>query len=176
MGWFPESATASCGSECYLSIWLAHFHFSLSCTGEGNGNPLQCSCLENPGMGEPGGLPSMGLHRVRHDWSDLAAAAALVHLYTISHYSILLWKFQFFRVRNRGFSSGYVADPQSKWWAQWLDSGHLTWKPELDTVSRAHRWGWWYFMVRTSRRNWDQLLYLVLHSPFYWGFYSNPLS
>ena len=27
-----------------------------------------------PGMGEPGGLPSMGSHRVRHDWSDLAAA------------------------------------------------------------------------------------------------------
>ena len=25
-----------------------HFPFSLSCTGEGNGNPLQCSCLENP--------------------------------------------------------------------------------------------------------------------------------
>ena len=29
-----------------------------------------------PGMWEPGGLPSMGLHRVGHDWSDLAAAAA----------------------------------------------------------------------------------------------------
>ena len=29
-----------------------------------------------PGMGEPGGLPPMGLHRVGHDWSDLAAAAA----------------------------------------------------------------------------------------------------
>ena len=29
-----------------------------------------------PGMGEPDGLPSMGSHRVRHDWSDLAAAAA----------------------------------------------------------------------------------------------------
>ena len=28
-----------------------HFHFSLSCTGEGNGNPLQCSCLENPSDG-----------------------------------------------------------------------------------------------------------------------------
>ena len=27
--------------------WL-HFHFSLSCIGEGNGTPLQCSCLENP--------------------------------------------------------------------------------------------------------------------------------
>ena len=25
-----------------------HFHFSLSCIGEGNGNPVQCSCLENP--------------------------------------------------------------------------------------------------------------------------------
>ena len=31
-----------------------------------------------PGMGEPGGLPSVGLHRVRHDWSDLAAAAAII--------------------------------------------------------------------------------------------------
>ena len=48
-----------------------HFHFSFSCIGEGNGNPLQCSCLENPRDGEPDGLPSMGLHRVRH---DLAAA------------------------------------------------------------------------------------------------------
>ena len=28
-----------------------------------------------PGTGEPGGLPSMGSHRVKHDWSDLAAAA-----------------------------------------------------------------------------------------------------
>ena len=35
---------------CYesdMTEWL-HFHFSLSCIGEGNGNPLQCSCLENP--------------------------------------------------------------------------------------------------------------------------------
>ena len=94
-------------------------------SGEGNGNPLQYSCLENPmdggawwaavhgvtksqtrlsdftftfhfhalekematpssvlawripGMGEPGGLPSMGLHRVGHDWSNLAAAASI---------------------------------------------------------------------------------------------------
>ena len=29
-----------------------HFYFSLSCVGEGNGNPLQCSCLENPKDGE----------------------------------------------------------------------------------------------------------------------------
>ena len=44
-----------------------HFHFSLSCIGEGNDNPLQCSCLENPRDGEPGGLSSMGSHRVGHD-------------------------------------------------------------------------------------------------------------
>ena len=30
-----------------VTEWL-HFHFSLSCIGEGHGNPLQCSCLENP--------------------------------------------------------------------------------------------------------------------------------
>ena len=52
------------------------FHFPLSCIGEGNGNSLQCSCLENPRDGEPGGLPSIGSHRVEHDWSDLAAAEA----------------------------------------------------------------------------------------------------
>ena len=44
--------------------------------GEGNGNPLQCSCLENPRDGEPAGLPSIGVHRVGHDLSDLAAATA----------------------------------------------------------------------------------------------------
>ena len=32
-----------------------HFLFSLSCIGEGNGNPLQCSCLKNPRDGDPGG-------------------------------------------------------------------------------------------------------------------------
>ena len=42
-----------------------HFHFSR--IGGGNGNPLQCSCLENPRGREPGGLLSMGSHRVGHD-------------------------------------------------------------------------------------------------------------
>ena len=36
-----------------------------------------------PETGEPGGLPSMGSHRVGHDWSDLAAAAAAVFLLTV---------------------------------------------------------------------------------------------
>ena len=123
----------SVGGSCILvSISLVFYFcvgrdftfFMLSSRREGDGTPLQYSCLENPmdggawwaavhgiaksrtrlsdftftfhfhalekemathpsvlawripGMGEPGGLPSVGLHRVGHDWSDLAAAAA----------------------------------------------------------------------------------------------------
>ena len=44
-----------------------HFHFSLSCTGEGNGNPLRILAWRIPGTEELGGLLSMGSHRVRHD-------------------------------------------------------------------------------------------------------------
>ena len=57
--------------------WL-HFHFSLSCTGEGNGNPLHILAWRIPRREEPSGLPSMGLHRVGHDWSDLAVAAEYI--------------------------------------------------------------------------------------------------
>ena len=39
------SPRGRCGSDMTERL---HFHFSLSCIGEGNGNPLQCSCLENP--------------------------------------------------------------------------------------------------------------------------------
>ena len=53
-----------------------HFHFSLSCIGEGNGNPLQCSCLENPRDRGAWWAAVSGVTQVRHDWSDLAAAAA----------------------------------------------------------------------------------------------------
>ena len=60
--------------ESDTTEWL-HFHFSLSCIGEGNGNPLHVLAWRIPGTGEPGGLPSMGSYRVGHDWSDLAAAA-----------------------------------------------------------------------------------------------------
>ena len=76
VGYSPRGREESDTTE-----WV-HFHFSLSCIGEGNGNPLQCSCLENPRDGEPGGLLSMGSHRVGHDWSDLAAAAAALHIYS----------------------------------------------------------------------------------------------
>ena len=52
-----------------------HFYLFSSDKGVpevGNGNSLQCSCLENPMNRGPGGLQSIGLRRVRLDWSDLA--------------------------------------------------------------------------------------------------------
>ena len=45
-----------------------HFHFSLSCTGEGNGNPLQCSCLENPG---DKGAWRAAIYGVAQSWTRL---------------------------------------------------------------------------------------------------------
>ena len=62
-----------------------HFHFSLSCIGEGNGNPLQCSCLENPRDGEASWAAVYGVAQSRtrlkrlsssSSSRDLAAAAA----------------------------------------------------------------------------------------------------
>ena len=47
-----------------------------------------------PGTGEPGGLPSMGSHRVGHDWSDLAAAAVWSREsqnLTLTYYSAISW-------------------------------------------------------------------------------------
>ena len=47
--WMEEAGRLqSMGSLRVGHDWALHFHFSLSCIGEGNGNPLQCSCLENP--------------------------------------------------------------------------------------------------------------------------------
>ena len=47
--------------------WVCICWFATHSYGEGNETPLQYSCLENPRDGEPGGLPSMGSHRVGHD-------------------------------------------------------------------------------------------------------------
>ena len=47
-GWRSLVACRPWGREELDMTERLHFHFSLSCIGEGNGNPLQCSCLENP--------------------------------------------------------------------------------------------------------------------------------
>ena len=47
-GWRSLAGCSPWGREELDMTERLHFHFSLSCIGEGNGNPLQCSCLENP--------------------------------------------------------------------------------------------------------------------------------
>ena len=61
--------------------WL-HFHFSLSCIGEGNGNPLQCSCLENP---RDGGAWWAAVYGVTHSrtwlmWLSSSSILSLVEV------------------------------------------------------------------------------------------------
>ena len=50
------------------TIERLHFHFSLSCIGEGNGNPLQRSCLENP---KDGGAWWAAVYGVAQSWTRL---------------------------------------------------------------------------------------------------------
>ena len=47
-GWRRLAGCSPWGHEESDMTERLHFHFSLTCIGEGNGNPLQCSCLENP--------------------------------------------------------------------------------------------------------------------------------
>ena len=54
--------------EKRICVQRLHFHFSLSCIGEGNGNPLQCSCLENP---RDGGAWWAAVYGVAQSWTRL---------------------------------------------------------------------------------------------------------
>ena len=66
-------------------LWL-HFHFSLSCIGEGNGNPLQCYCLENPVGGGAWWAAVMGSLRVGHDWAISLSLCPVSHQSQTSAY------------------------------------------------------------------------------------------
>ena len=52
-----------------------HFHFPLSCIGEGNGNPLQCSCLENPRDGGAWWAAVYGLAQSRTRLTQLSSSS-----------------------------------------------------------------------------------------------------
>ena len=71
-----------------------HFHFSLSCIGEGNGNPLRCSCLENP---VDGGAWQAAVHGVAEGWTRLSDFTFTFHFHVLekemaTHSSILAWR------------------------------------------------------------------------------------
>ena len=53
-----------------------HFHFSLSCTGEGNGNPLQCSCLKNPRDGGAWWAAVYGVAQIRTRLKRLSSSSS----------------------------------------------------------------------------------------------------
>ena len=64
-----------------------HFHFSLSCIGEGNGNPLQCSCLENP---RDGGAWWAAVYGVAQSWTRLKRlSSSSSKLFQVSHIKTL---------------------------------------------------------------------------------------
>ena len=64
-------------SQTWLSDFTFTFHFHA--LEEEMATHSSVLAWRIPGTEEPGGLPSMGSHRVRHDWNDLAAAAANMH-------------------------------------------------------------------------------------------------
>ena len=55
-----------------------HFHFSLSCIGEGNGNPLWCSCLENS---RDGGAWWAAVYGVAQSWTQLKRLSSSSSIY-----------------------------------------------------------------------------------------------
>ena len=55
-----------------------HFHFSLSRLGEGNGNPLQCSCLENPRDGEVWWAAVYGVAQSRTRLKRLSSSSSII--------------------------------------------------------------------------------------------------
>ena len=58
-----------------------HFHFSLSCIGEGNGNPLQCSCLENPRDGGASWAAVYGVAQSRTRLKQLSSSSSMADSY-----------------------------------------------------------------------------------------------
>ena len=67
-GWRSMVGYSLWGLEEWDKTEQLHFHFSLSCTGEGNGNPLQYSCLENP---RDGGAWWAAIYRVSQSGTRL---------------------------------------------------------------------------------------------------------
>ena len=76
-GWRSLVGCSPWGCEESDTTQRLHFHFSLSCIGEGNGNSLQCSCLENPRDGGAWWAARLwGRTESDMTWRDLAAAVS----------------------------------------------------------------------------------------------------
>ena len=76
--WMEEPGRLqSMGSRRVGHYWWLHFHFSLSCIGEGNAKPLHCSCLENPRDGRAwwAALYGVAQSRTRLKWLSSSSSS-----------------------------------------------------------------------------------------------------
>ena len=89
-----------------------HFHFSLSCIGEGNGNPLQCSCLENPRDGGAWWAAVYGVTQSQTRLKWLGSSSSSVMILTekamATHSSTFAWKIQWMEETGRLQSIGLL--------------------------------------------------------------------
>ena len=81
-------ATRVVRNQTWLSVFTLTFH--LHALEKEMATYSSVLAWRIPGTGEPGGLPSMGSHRVGHDWSDLAAAADHPYLLLGSWWSVVV--------------------------------------------------------------------------------------
>ena len=83
-----------------------HFHFSLSCIGEGNGNLLQCSCLENPRDGGAWWAAVSGVVQSRTKLSDFTFQFHALEKAMATHSSTFAWKIPWMEEPGRLQSMG----------------------------------------------------------------------
>ena len=83
-----------------------HFHFSLSCIGEGNGTPLQHSCLENPMDGGAWWAAVHGVAKSRTQLSDFAFHFHALEKEMATHSSTPAWKMPWMEKPGRLQSTG----------------------------------------------------------------------
>ena len=76
-GWRSLVGCSPWGREESDKTERLHFHFSLSCTGEGNGNPLQRSCLENPRDGGAWWAAVCGVTQSRTQLKRLSSSSSI---------------------------------------------------------------------------------------------------
>ena len=104
--WMEEPGRLAVHGVTKSRTWLSDFfHFSLSCIGEGNGNPLQCSCLENPRDGGAWwAAPESGVAQSRTRLKRLSSSSSskvpLLKQHWLQEYPLLIRKSKEFWVVN----------------------------------------------------------------------------
>ena len=79
-GWRNLAGCSPWGREESDTTERLHLHFSLSCIGEGNGNPLQCSCLENPRDGGTWWAAVYGVTQSRTRLKRLSSSSSSIEI------------------------------------------------------------------------------------------------